>query len=110
MKPNSIQPKKISSSAHSLGKIFSFPFAPHRQFRRLTFVAFILLAGSIGVHMYLFHRILSRNIFQVTSAPSNSSAVVNEKKLSSVLSRYKAKSQMRTDLETNPAAVPDPSK
>ena len=93
----------------TLGKVFAFPIAPRRHFFRLMIVSFVLLVVVVSFHMYFFNQILSRNIFQITTVPTSTSPVVNEKKLNEVLLRYENKNQNRLLLQTNPTVVVDPS-
>lgn len=104
---NTTKDKKITLF---IGRIFSFPISPRKQFRRLVFVLIIALAGVVLFHVYLFHRISSRNIFQSTVAPASTAPIINEKKLTDVLSRYEEKSKKRMELQTNPVVVEDPSR
>jgi hypothetical protein len=92
------------------GSVFSFPISPRRQFRRLVFVMFTMLILVIFAHLYLFNRISSHNIFTSTVIPVSTASVINEKKLTDVLTRYEAKNKKRIELQMNPVVVGDPSR
>ncbi len=88
---------------------FTFPIAPTRQFRYLVIAVFLALLCTIAFHTYFFYVVESQGIFQndqvATTGPK-----VNDKKLTSVLSRYDKKNSVRTAALQIAPAVSDPEK
>lgn len=87
-----------------------FPRSPRPQFRRLVLSGAGILVVIIGIHVYLAYRIGAEDIFGGTPAFTTQFAKVNEKKLTTILSRYDEKAQLRQDSLSKEPPVSDPSK
>ena len=102
--------EKLNSSKKFLTNTFIFPINPRLQFRRLMISGMILFGFVFLGHMYLFYKIESHAIFQVTDTSSTSVPVVNGAKLATVLLRFEDKAVIRSAALNLVPAVADPSK
>ena len=96
--------KKIQIRPSSL-----FPIAPARQFKKLIITAFVIGLCIIVLHMYLFYRVNSSDIFGVRSTDLPAKPSINEAKLKSVLTRFAEKETKRGAAESLTPTVADPS-
>lgn len=78
----------------SFKKIFGFPFAPKKHFKRLVIVSLCLLIVTVGIHVILFQRILSESAFDITGEME--AVTINEKKLEAVLLKFEEKEAVRS--------------
>lgn len=101
-------PLKIS---FSLKNVFVFPSSPHRQFRRLMIVLFIVFIGMVTFHVYYFGQVESDSFFKPAATVDTGGAqVINQKKLDLVLQRFEDKKVTREGISTVTPSSTDPSK
>ena len=100
-------PRKIKKF---IKNIFVFPVSARRQFHRLLVVFFLALVAVIAFHTRFFYQVESESYFQSNTDSTALLQMVNEKKLTDILSRFDAKEKARADISNSTPPVLEPSR